>query len=74
MPHLMKTLEDREQIRPEASQSHPFGPEFSNEQINQAAKMEVWGSQFHESGGDYVEFKLFCCHGQLIAQKRIGGY
>jgi hypothetical protein len=72
MPHLMHT-HTGEVMEREAKTGAPFGPGFSQEQIDASDSMQVWGSSFSDPGGDYVEFKLF--NGEkVVAERRLAGY
>jgi len=52
----------------------PFGPGFTDTQIEGAETMETWASGFSDPGPDYCEFRLFDADGKRIATRRVEGY
>lgn len=58
----------------EAKSSPPFGPGFTDEQIKQAERMEIWASRVNDPCADFTEFRLLDNGGGVVAKKRIGGY
>jgi hypothetical protein len=51
----------------------PFGPGFPAELAERASKMEVWATNFEDSG-EYTEFRLFDDKGELLGIEKIEGY
>jgi hypothetical protein len=51
----------------------PFGPGFTDQEIQAADTMEIWHSAFTDAGEDCTEFRLFK-NNQHTATKRLGGY
>ena len=52
----------------------PFGPGFTEADLEGAVRMEVWGTKFDNPGPDYCEFRLFDADGAQIASRRVDGY
>lgn len=50
----------------------PEGPGFSEEEVTEGKRLEVWATEISDKGGDYVEFRLLCQHRAII--RRIWGY
>ena len=73
MPYLY-TQYQGEEARREAIQKPPKGPGFSEEEIHNIDRLEVWASSFNDPGEDYTDWKLFDAQGQLIKERRIKGY
>ena len=73
MPHLIKKI-NGEYLLSAATEAFPFGPGFDAEVVSRADYMEVWGSDFSDSGSDWAEFKLFSEKNNLIGRKRVIGY
>jgi hypothetical protein len=71
--HLINTATG-EQAKKEAASSPPFGPGFGTDVTTQTEKLEVWGSDFKEGGDDYCLFKAIAADGQVVGQRRVGGY
>ena len=70
----MDSSNNKDQIRRLATEPKPFGPAFTEEEANQAAFYEVWGSSFNDPGPDFCEFKLLDKDKNIIKTKRIAGY
>ena len=51
----------------------PFGPGFTEDQVKQADKMEVWCSGFKDPGPDFTRFKLLKGD-ETVASQEVGGY
>jgi len=51
-----------------------FQPKWPEEQIKQAAKLEIWCTNFNDPGPDSTTFKLINADGKIIATQNIGGY
>jgi len=51
----------------------PFSPEFTEEEVKDADKIEVWATSFNDEGPDYCEFRLMK-KDQVISSKRVDGY
>jgi len=75
--YLIKAWYQKEEIVEKGIQLNPFGPGFSQEQVEQAERMEVWGSSDAcpgmGEGDDYCEFLLFKKN-EKFATKRVAGY
>ena len=71
--HLVDTFTGDE-LKFKGINSPPFGPGFSEEQVEQAAALELWGSGFKDPGPDCNEFRLIDADGDVIAKKRLNGY
>ena len=56
------------QIIAEARRTIPLGPGFEEALIDQATRMEVWVSVWHEESDDRTEFRLF--RGEQLIQVR----
>lgn len=69
--YLVQTY--KKTMRETASSHPPFGPAFTDEQINQADKLEVWGSSFNDPGDDFCEFRLMK-NNKIIFSKRVDGF
>ena len=69
---LLRTMR-AEHLATEASQTPPFGPGFTAEEIAEADHMEVWGSTFSDETEDYTVFKLFVGD-MVIAERRVEGF
>jgi len=70
--HHINTFTDEKSIRKNAF--GPFTPDFPKDEIEKAAKLEIWGSDFDEPGGDYCEFRLIDKEGVQISAARVPGY
>lgn len=57
----------------EAMTKKPCGPEFTQEQVDQSERMDVWGSEFNDSD-EFCEFILTNKNGKRIAISRVEGY
>ncbi|MFX0200222.1 MAG: hypothetical protein ACFFCW_29230 [Candidatus Hodarchaeota archaeon] len=73
MPYLY-TEHQGEEARREAIQKPPKGPGFSEEEVRNIDRLEVWASSFTDPGEDYTDWKLFDDQGRLINERRIRGY
>jgi len=49
-------------------------PKFSDEQVEQATRMEVWGSTFTNPEPDHCEFRLLNDKNEIICKRRVEGY
>jgi hypothetical protein len=58
----------------QATTRPPFGPGFTSDEVDNAERLEIYGSSFKQSGGDYCLFVLKDKNGAVIAQRRIDGY
>lgn len=74
MPYPIRECKTPEWIALEAVRQPPFGPGFSQSQIDRAAKLIVTGTCFNDPGDDWVSFELLDATGKCIAAKRIAGY
>lgn len=72
MVHHIKTYTDEKSIRTNAF--GPFTPDFPKDEVAQAVKLEIWGSDYDEPGGDYCEFRLIGKDGVQISAARVSGY
>jgi hypothetical protein len=72
--YLVRTVTNRVQLLEEGVLPTGLGPEFSQEQIQPAVKMEVWGTSFTDPGPDFCLFHLFDANGVTIATKKVEGY
>ena len=72
--YLMKRVEEHEALVREATSRPPFGPGFSEKELEGAEVLEVHGSSFTDPGPDYCEFKLLDGDGEVLKIKRVGGY
>jgi len=57
-----------------AAEQYPFGPGFSDGVVEKTHTVEVWHSSFEDSGPDYSLFKALDADGNLVAEKKMGGY
>ena len=73
MPYLY-TQYQGEEARREAIQKPPIGPGFSEEEVHNIDRLEVWASSFSDPGEDYTDWKLFDAQGRLINERRMRGY
>ncbi len=71
--YLMNTIPMDDQSVPNAVDTPPFGPGFSEDEARNADAMEIWGTQFNDPGPDYVEFRLIK-DGQTWVERRVDGY
>jgi len=71
--YCIKRIDSKQAIIQEGTANPPFGPTFSQEQVDQADRLEVWGSSFTDAGEDFCEYRLFE-KGQQIATKRVAGF
>ncbi len=72
--HLIQNYSETVSMKKAAMASAPFGPGFSDEQVNKASWMEVWGTGINDPGPDYTEFRLRDISGTVVATARIDGY
>jgi hypothetical protein len=72
--HLMKKVTEREALVREATSRPPFGPGFSEDELEGAEVLEVHGSSFSDPGPDYCEFKLLDAEGNVLLTKVVGGF
>lgn len=70
MPYLMKTTNNKDDM----TQPPPFGPGVAPDMAALVATMEVWGSSFDESCGDWCEFVLKDAFGVVVDRRRVSGY
>ncbi len=69
MAHLLETHRDKETM------TKPFfNVEFPPDQVAQADRLEVWGSDFEEGGKDYSLYRLMSGESKVIAEQRSDGY
>ncbi|MFX0200791.1 MAG: hypothetical protein ACFFCW_32120 [Candidatus Hodarchaeota archaeon] len=73
MPYLYTEYRG-EEARREATQKPPQGPGFSEKEIHNIERLEVWASSFTDPGEDYTNWKLFDAQGRLISERRMRGY
>jgi hypothetical protein len=64
----------REALVREATSRPPFGPGFSEEELEGAEVLEVHGSSFSDPGPDYCEFRLLDAKGEVLKTRQVGGY
>ena len=57
-----------------AAEGYPFGPGFSQAVIDKTHTVEIWHSSFDDPGEDFNLFKAMDASGNLVAEKKIGGY
>ena len=72
MPRLDSTVMDKG-LKSQAKMRPPFGPGFTEIDINNSDRMEIWMSNFSDAGSDYVEFKLLKGE-ELINSRTLIGY
>ena len=65
--------DDQIRFAHEAMTKKPCGPEFTQEQVDKAERMDVWGSEFHDAD-EYCEFILTDKKGNRVATSRVEGY
>lgn len=69
MAHLIDTHRDK------PTMANPFtGVTFTSEQVEQADRVEIWGSDFSEADGDYCMYRLMAGESKVIAERRMDGY
>lgn len=56
-----------------ATAAMPFGPGFPRWIVEQADRVEIWGSTLHGDSTDVTEFRLMA-GSSLLATRRIPGY
>lgn len=69
---LIHTTTDPASLLKDATAAPPFGPEFDPAVVQEADRMEVWGTT-EEAPEDYTEFRLLQGT-QVIGIARIPGY
>lgn len=57
-----------------ATLAAPFGPGFQKEHLKDAAKLEIWCSNFNDPGPDRSEFRLIDKDGKVLFTTSLGGY
>lgn len=70
---LLYTINDRTQLLKKATAEPPFGPAFDTALVQQAERMEVWGTADAPPHADYTEFHLVKDN-KVLAVARIPGY
>jgi hypothetical protein len=73
MAYEADNITDPDRIKKQGCQSPPFGPGFTEEQVEGAIRLRIMFSSVHDSGSDYVDFILTTKDGNKLT-KRIGGY
>lgn len=71
MPYLYETHEGEQIAKVNSSLC---GPQFEEEAVASAAKMEVWGSSFNDPGPDWCRFDLLDAKGVKIVSRTTPGY
>ena len=61
-------------LKRSATSRPPFGPGFSEEELEGATALEVYGTSFSDPGPDYCEFKLLDAKGNVLLTKVVGGF
>ena len=69
---LLRTVIHRSQLSVDAITSPPFGPGFDVALVQQADRLEVWGTR-ETAPEDFTEFRLIQ-NGRVIGVARIPGY
>lgn len=69
---LLRTITDPAQLLTEAAATPPFGPEFDRALVQQADRLDVWGTT-EEANEDSTEFR-FLKDDRVIGVARIPGY
>ena len=69
---LIRTITDPASLLEDATATPPFGPAFEPSVVQEADRMEVWGTT-EEAAEDYTEFRLLKGT-QVIGVARIPGY
>ena len=70
---LLRTITDPALLLKEAAAAPPFGPAFDPAMVQQADRLEVWGTTEMADGEDYTEFRLLKGD-RVIGVARIPGY
>ena len=58
MPYLHTKYEGEEACS-QAIQKPPSGPGFSEEEVHEVDRLEVWASSFSDPGEDFTDWKSF---------------
>jgi len=69
--HLLEIVRDKALMQPPPRRTENS---FTPEEVDRAARLEIYGSDFSEPGTDYCLFILKDAAGREIAQRRIAGY
>lgn len=69
---LLRTISDLAQLLKAATTPPPFGPGFDSALVQQADRLEMWGTT-EEAPEDYTEFRLLK-NGSVVGVARIPGY
>jgi len=69
--HLIDRYEGNEEVKIVAGCF--LGVKFSDDEIAQADRMEVWGSSFKDPGPDFCEYRLVK-DGETFAKQRTEAY
>ena len=70
---LLCTIIDPALLLKEATSPPPFGPAFDPAMVQQADRLDVWGTTDTAQGEDYTEFRLLKDN-RVIGVARIPGY
>ena len=70
--HLLEIITDKARMQP--SPMPLDGKGFTPAEVESAALMEIYGSDYSEPGPDYCVFVLVDSSGRKIAERRIAGY
>jgi len=72
--YLVEEVKEASAARQKAADGPPFGPGFAKEVVDKTTRMEVWGSGADEGYTDFCLFKAFDAAGDVIAERKVGGY
>ena len=73
MPYLIEVFKGEEAKRL-SKEMPPTGPGFSQDELKNVFRLEIWGSLFSDPGADYVEWRLFDIKGNRVNDRRVEGY
>jgi hypothetical protein len=71
--HLIEKLEG-EAAKSTAKRAIPFGAGFPDEIVALTEKLEIHGSGVLDPGPDFCEFTAFNAEGDVVGERRVGGY
>lgn len=69
--YLLEKLEDQPSAQARAGEEPPRGPAFEEGVVSNTKRMEVWGSDFADSGPDFRVFRVFDGDDKLLAERQI---
>jgi len=64
---------NKDNLRDESLNNPPFGAGFDPAEVEQAVRLEVWGTLFSHAD-EFVQYELYDIDNNLIAKKKVSGY